>query len=224
VKLLDGSVRTLEVSIIENRGIFEGDIVLTRGLESLGIGVVDIGKRWRNRTVIYDILPTLPDQDRVTEAIAHWTTHTVIKWKRRQTEQSYVLFRPGSVCSSAVGMIGGVQFITLAKECKLGNVIHEMGHAIGLWHEQSRHDRDQHVSIRWENIQPSAHHNFRQQLQDGEDINEYDHGSIMHYSAMAFSINEEPTIVPVDPAKTIGQREKLSAGDIAAVAKMYASV
>jgi astacin len=209
----DADARELEASVIDGRAVFEGDIVLTRGLETLGVGHSDVGRRWPNKTVIYDIHPALPNVQRVTDAIAHWEANTVIKFKRRQTERNYVFFRPGSGCSSAIGMIGGVQFITLAAVCSTGNAIHEIGHAVGLWHEQSREDRDAKVTVKWENISPDAHHNFRQQIEDGDDINDYDYGSIMHYSATAFSTNGLPTIVPKEAGVEIGQRLKLSEGE-----------
>jgi hypothetical protein len=36
----------------------------------------------------------------------------------------------------------------------------------------------------------------------------YDYGSIMHYSPIAFAIDKSmPTLVPLHPAKNMGQRE-----------------
>lgn len=53
---------------------------------------------------------------------------------------------------------------------------------------------------------------------------EYDIGSLMHYSARAFSTNGQPTIEPRDPAiplSTLGQRNGLSARDLQHVTTLY---
>ena len=84
----DAEAREVEASVIDGRAVFEGDIVLTRGLETLGVGHSDVGRRWPNKTVIYDIHPALPNAQRVTDAIAHWEANTVIKFKRRKAERT----------------------------------------------------------------------------------------------------------------------------------------
>ncbi len=60
-----------------------------------------------------------------------------------------------SRCSSYIGKIGGPQNVSLAVSGCVYTyiVIHELMHAAGFWHEQSRSDRDDYVDINWDNIQ-----------------------------------------------------------------------
>ena len=43
-------------------------------------------------------------------------------------------------------------------------VIHELLHAVGFAHEQTRPDRDQYVTIHYNNIQSGREHNFQRFL------------------------------------------------------------
>ena len=56
------------------------------------------------------------------------------------------------------------QELILADGCSMGSVIHEIGHAVGLWHEQSREDRDAFIDINWDNIIEEYKHNFEQHI------------------------------------------------------------
>jgi hypothetical protein len=103
--------------------------------------------------------------------------------------------------------------VGLGCDVKLGVIVHEMMHVLGIVHEQSRHDRDTFVRIVYENILPGNIncldiYNFIGRQQNFEKFNEnilstmsvpYDYSSIMHYHQSAFSIAGNPTILTVDP-------------------------
>lgn len=186
---------------------------------SFGIGITGESSRWKDCLVPFALDANFPDPQRAINAIAHWEEKTPMIFRPRTSQPDFITYRSLNGCFSNVGKIGGNQTISLGAGCGLGQAIHETGHAVGLWHEQSREDRNNFIQVVFSNIQPNAVHNFNQHITDGDDIGSYDFGSIMHYGSNFFAIDPtKPTIIAPQP---VGQRNGLSLGDVDAIRNMY---
>jgi hypothetical protein len=225
---------TLYVAEIDGTYIYQDDIIIPKQFtqpqvwgkeQNINKSVARTSGFWANNTVFFSIDPNLPAKERVTDAIAHWESNTNLKFIERGNQNNYIYFTTGAGCSSYVGMVGGKQNITLANACSTGNTIHEIGHAIGFWHEHSRVDRDEYVKINYENISPGREYNFDTYLKHGyggqELTSTLDFGSIMMYGSYSFSKNGYPTITKLDGSTFNIQRNNLSSDDIIGINKLY---
>lgn len=190
----------------------------------LGLNSLGNPQLWPQATIYYTVDITLPNQQRVIDAVAYWNNNTPLKLQPRVGQTDYVRFsQQTGNCTSSVGRIGGQQVILLDDACSTGNVIHEIGHAFGLLHEQSRNDRNTFVTVQYENIDTTYFSQYGQ-TRNSRDLGYYDYDSTMHYSTTGFSYNGRSTQVSSPPGIPIGQRTGLSANDIDAISRVYGIV
>jgi uncharacterized protein (TIGR02145 family) len=222
---LEGELVTCQ--IINGEYIYQGDIILEPEQlpASKGAGLTAENKRWPYCTVYYSVNSNLPDQVRITDAIAQYQDNTPLVFIPRTDEPNYIEFLYDSEgCSSPLGMVstsGKHNIIRIADWGSTGTVIHEIGHSIGLLHEQCKSGRDNYVTILWDNIIDSYKNNFNE-YPKSLNTSGFDFNSIMLYDSWAFQKDaSKPTMTKKDGATFTSNRETFSDSDRTLINLMY---
>lgn len=199
--------------------IVEGDILFSKRNE-LSRGIGSTWSIWNINagviTIPYEINRNYKDSTYIYQAFDMWLTKLPVQFVRRTPNtRDYVEFTFSNYTRSFIGKHKGRQPIELADWARKGNIAHEIGHALGLYHEQARSDRDMHVRVIC-NGDVNYRHAFRDDPY-AKNIGPYDFYSIMHYSPSACMIIKEAGL----PQGIPGQRNYITDGDYTAVKRIY---
>jgi len=188
-------------------------------------------KRWTNRVVPYDYThaTSFGSHDRrvikgALDSLNRKLGSRCLQFRPRRGEENFIgIVRQGG-CFSSVGMVGGRQLLSLGYGCVTNGIVqHEFLHALGIYHEQSRSDRDNYLYIYKDNIKRGMEHNFGkkgQHSQHGQSV-PYNYNSIMHYGSMAFSKNGKPTMLKKNFQKIYENRKEITEQDLKKIRIMY---
>jgi len=186
---------------------FEGDIAIRDPEKFAKTGILrafvkNKELRW-SRTIQYTIGSDLDDYRTIIQECLQWIQDHSCLVFIEGTTGDHIKFtsfgdneNSGQGCWSYFGRRGGEQVVNLEiPSCLTKDTIyHEIFHALGKVHEQSRPDRDDYVEILLENVQGGEEHQFEIKKNVDTANTHYDLASIMHYGPHAFSYNGEATI------------------------------
>lgn len=227
---------TLRYEIVGSLAMYQGDIILGHAPDPPPRKI----EHWPEGTIPYVISDEYAPAEReivareVDLATAQYRDRTGVELVARADQPDYVVIRPhppgGGCGASALGRVGGPQPLYFEAYCGFGSLLHQLGHALGAVHEETRRDRDNFVILRMENVAPGREHLFDLAPQCFDDNGAYDYWSIMHGWAGEASIapcDEEDdrgcTLVSrqgIDHYE-MGQRNGLSRGDVDGLCGLY---
>lgn len=192
---------------------------------------------WPNGIIyyLYDSSVTELLRKNIQHAMDIWENATCLRFETCSNVSDYVTFynHPNEeycTCKS-FGHKTGLQNITIGYSCRcVGDLLHTIGHIIGLYHEHDRPDRDNYVKILRDNIEEEE----IEHVSDSEFVSlsyqgvGYDYASIMHLKRNAYSRNGHPTLevtnieaYEAQGMPELGKMQTISTGDALRVNRMY---
>jgi hypothetical protein len=202
--------------------------------------VADPGSLWPGGVVYYDDQGCIAGNTcpNLAQAVNTFNTDfsAVVQWNERTTQTTYVLITlSGTGGQGEVNTIGypsnpGQVALDCNTDCSVTTLLHEMGHIIGLYHEQTRTDRDSYVSVNYNNvIKGTWVSDFSINTQNQQLLTPYDYASVMQYPSSVDSSNGGPVIetipagIPLQGVQGLpgAGNQDYSAADKEAVGRLY---
>uniref|UniRef100_A0A3Q3MVZ3 Metalloendopeptidase n=1 Tax=Labrus bergylta TaxID=56723 RepID=A0A3Q3MVZ3_9LABR len=216
---------------VDEPNLIEGDIAIDSEAERNADPCTSRGCMWRKWTdgkvyIPYYITNHFSSREKaiITRGLESFSSFSCIRFRpSRSDDREWLQIESQNGCWSYVGRRGGKQVVSLARSGCLyhGTVQHELLHALGFNHEQTRSDRDNHIQVLLQNVDSSMQHNFRKiaTLNQGT---RYDYNSVMQYHKYAFSKNNKPTMLPIpNPNVSFGNAKEMSSNDKARLNTLY---
>ncbi len=209
------------------------------------VGVADPGTTWPQvggvATVYYQINPASGDTVNINAAISTSNADFpgILQWVNGTGAGTYVEINLNSADTSGACDVNSQGYPTTnptvitmggSGACTVATILHEMGHIIGLWHEQMRTDRDSYVTVNYSNvIKGSWPYDFAINTQNQQLLTDYDYASVMEYPPYSLSRNGGPVIetipagIPLQGSEGVpgAGNQDYSAGDKEAIARLY---
>jgi hypothetical protein len=223
------------------KAVYQGDILLDHveespnGPQSQSLGIAYGQYLWPKVGNVYQVPyvidPSSGDMANLNTAISQFnSTFTgVIQFVPYTNQTDYVnfYFDPDNFsgsCEAYEGRVGGEQTVGGSGTCTAATIMHEMGHTVGVWHEQTRPDRNTYVNVNYNAVIKGSRSNFDQLLDNDQVLTPYDYASVMEYPAFSFSRNGEPCIESIPAGIPLSNQNGYSASDIDGIDRLYGAI
>jgi hypothetical protein len=236
---------------IDGRAVYQSDMILG-SLEDVKAGRIAgrHGARPRSDTIAgtsglwpivnnvvrvpYTISATSGDLTNISAAIAESNAqlNNVVQWVPATGSDVYTVnfdfdaTNMNGSCEAVVGFqnnpLQPAQPIGGAGNCTVPTILHEMGHALGLYHEQSRADRNNYITYSEAYVDKPQHANF-DIFQSEVDSGLYNYASIMEYTSFLFSRFGVLPVIETKPAGIVLSTEmpQYTTGDLDGIQRLY---
>ena len=204
---------------------------LSESAETNDISIVsDSEGLWPNNTITYTYDPNFTNRTDFEAAVHHWELFTTLKFVEttNPVDTDLIVLRSSSgFCSSTVGFRGNLAHsnsVSISNSCEVDEIIHELGHVAGMYHEHNRNDRDEHVIVNFDNIQEAAHFQFTKNEDKGNNSLEFgpfDFDSIMLYPSDLFALNPSAPSMVRTNGSSFERSTVLSEYDIIGIESVY---
>jgi hypothetical protein len=242
--------RLVTYQVIDGRNIYEGDIILDNvqpvpaagigGVKPESVGIAYPQFMWPKVGGVAQIPYTIDPGNgsaqvsNINAAISAYNSafSGVIQFVPYVSQPNWVniFLDPNDmtgVCEADEGDDAGYPFnvppqqVTGSGSCTIATILHEFGHVTGVWHEQSRPDRNAYVTVNYGNVIRGSQGNVDQVYDDIQTLTPYDYASVMEYPAFAFTRNGGPVIDSIPPGMPLSNLTGYSAADIEGIKRLY---